>query len=129
MLSEVLPFRSQAYSEESGLSRRYQMASNAYESIGGEDAAGMVQRAGLALTLERIIAERGLSAAAAAERLGIPDGELALILGGRFRNVEPERFLTWLRILGVSMDVTLELHNVSPDDIGTLRIAPLPHQL
>ena len=46
------------------------MASNAYESIGGEDAAGMVQRAGLALTLERIIAERGLSAAAAAERVG-----------------------------------------------------------
>jgi hypothetical protein len=105
------------------------MASNAYESMGGKDAAGMVQRAGLALTLERTIAERGLSGAAAAGRLGIPEGELELILGGRFRTIEPEQFLTWLRILGVSMHVTLELHNASPDDIGTLRIAPLPHQL
>lgn len=103
------------------------MSSGVYEMI-GRDPEAMVQKAGLVLTMQRTIEAQVLDHAEVAARFGISAKQLALVLGGRFRDIPAEHLLAWLRELGFTIDVRLTPPASQQSESGQLIISPLPHQ-
>lgn len=78
---------------------------NVYADIGIPNATEHAVKAGLVIRLSQIIKAQGLTQTAAAEKIGISQGDLSKVLRGHFRGYSVEKLMTALTKLG--QDVTI----------------------
>lgn len=80
---------------------------NVYADIGLPNAKEHAVKAQLVMGLMRIMRDENLSQTAAAERIGINQGDLSKILRGQFHGYSVEKLMTALTKLG--QNVTIEV--------------------
>lgn len=83
-------------------------STNVYADLGRADAEEMLIKAQLAIKITEIIKQRGLTQAAAAEILGIPQPKLSKMLRGQFRGISEDRMMRCLVALGHDVRIVVE---------------------
>jgi len=73
---------------------------NVFADLGLTDASEHLIKAGLVVRINRIIQERKLTQAAAAELMGIDRSSVSAMLAGQFRGYSVERLMRFLAGLG-----------------------------
>jgi predicted XRE-type DNA-binding protein len=93
---------------------------NGFADLGLADASEHLIKAGLVVRVGRIIRERKLTQAAAAELMGIDQPKVSAMLAGQFRGYSVERLMRFLVALGHDVEIV-----VSPKKRGDaeLRVA------
>ena len=81
---------------------------NVYADLGVKDADAMLVKAQFVSMISRIIRERGLSQAAAAELLGLTQPKLSNILRGQFHGVSERRLMDCLTRLGQDVEIVVK---------------------
>jgi predicted XRE-type DNA-binding protein len=83
---------------------------NVFADLGLPDADELILKSRLVIELRRLIAGRGLTQSAAAERLGITQPDLSHLLRGRLRGVSVERLLRMLTAFDQDVEIVLRPH-------------------
>ncbi len=93
---------------------------NVFADLGLPDASEHLLKAGLVVRIDRIIRQRKLTQAAAAELMGIDQPKVSAMLAGQFRGYSVERLMRFLVALGHDVEIV-----VKPKKRGTaeLRVA------
>jgi predicted XRE-type DNA-binding protein len=80
---------------------------NVFADLGGPDAEAHLLKAELVTRIDRIIRERRLTQARAAELLGISQPDVSRLLRGNFRDYSVERLLRLLTVLGRDVEIVI----------------------
>ncbi len=80
---------------------------NVYQDLQVSDPEEMLLKAQLAARIARLIEEKGLTQMQAAERLGIPQSKLSLLLRGQFRGISEAKMLECLARLGRDIQIVI----------------------
>jgi predicted XRE-type DNA-binding protein len=93
---------------------------NVFADLGLADAEEHLIKAGLVVKIGRIIRQRELTQAAAAQLMGIDQPKVSAMLAGQFRGYSVERLMRFLVALGQDVEIV-----VRPRKRGTaeLRVA------
>lgn len=93
---------------------------NVFADLGLADAEEHLVKASLVLKIGRIIEQRGLTQASAANEMGIDQPKVSAMLAGQFRGYSVERLMRFLVALGQDVEIV-----VKPSKRGTaeLRVA------
>ena len=78
---------------------------NVYADLGLSDAGGMLVKAQLALSIDRIIRSRGLSQTRAADITGLSQPKLSDMLNGKFRGISEAKMLECITRLGRDVQI------------------------
>ena len=81
---------------------------NVYADLGVKNADAMLVKAELVVMISRLILERGLTQAAAAELLGLTQPKLSNILRGQFHGVSERRLIDCLIRLGRDVEIVVK---------------------
>ena len=81
---------------------------NVFADLGLADASEHLIKAGLVVRIERIIRERKLTQAAAAELMGIDQPKVSAMLAGQFRGYSVERLMRFLVALGHDVEIVVK---------------------
>jgi predicted XRE-type DNA-binding protein len=93
---------------------------NVFADLGVLDADEHLIKAGLVVRIDRIIRQRKLTQAAAAQLMGVDQPKVSAMLAGQFRGYSVERLMRFLVALGQDVEIV-----VKPKKRGTaeLRVA------
>lgn len=80
---------------------------NVFADLGGPDAETHLLKAELVTRIDRIIRERRLTQARAAELLGISQPDVSRLLRGNFRDYSVERLLRLMTVLGRDVEIVI----------------------
>jgi len=80
---------------------------NVFADLGRPDAETLLLKAELVTRIDRIIRERRLTQAHAAELLGISQPDVSRLLRGSFRDYSVERLLRFMTILGRDVEIVI----------------------
>ena len=80
---------------------------NVFADLGLADAGDHLIKAGLVVKIARIIEQRELAQAAAAELLGIDQPKVSAMLSGQFRGYSVERLMRFLVALGQDVEIVV----------------------
>jgi len=80
---------------------------NIFADLGRPDADEHLVKAGLVVRIERVIRQRRLSQAAAAEIMGIDQPKVSAMLAGQFRGYSVERLMRFLVALGHDVKIVV----------------------
>lgn len=80
---------------------------NVFSDIGRPDAEAHLLKAELVTQIDRIIRERRLTQARAAELLGISQPDVSRLLRGNFRDCSVERLLRLMTVLGRDVEIVI----------------------
>ena len=92
---------------------------NVFADLGLPDAAELLVKSKLAATLQRSIAEMGLTQTAVAALTGIPQPKLSKILRGRFAGISEAYITEGLRRLGHDVEIRVKPRH---EGVGTMRV-------
>jgi predicted XRE-type DNA-binding protein len=81
---------------------------NVFEDLALADAGEHLVKAGLVVKIDRIIRQRGLTQAAAAQILGIDQPKVSAMLAGQFRGYSVERLMRFLVALGQDVEIVVK---------------------
>jgi len=81
---------------------------NVYEDLGLPEAGGMLVKAQLALSIDRIIKDRGLSQTRAAQIIGLSQPKLSDLLNGKFRGISEAKMLECITRLGRDVQIVIK---------------------
>jgi predicted XRE-type DNA-binding protein len=81
---------------------------NVFADLGLADAGEHLIKAGLVVRIDRIIRERKLTQAAAAELMGIDQPKVSAMLAGQFRGYSVERLMRFLVALGHDVEIVVK---------------------
>ena len=81
---------------------------NVFADIGVADAGEHPIKAGLVVRIARIIRQRRLTQAAAAQLMGIDQPKVSAMLAGRFRSYSVERLMRFLAALGHDVEIVVK---------------------
>ena len=81
---------------------------NVFADLGLADAGEHLIKAGLVVKIARIIEQRELTQAAAAELLGIDQPKVSAMLSGQFRGYSVERLMRFLVALGQDVEIVVK---------------------
>ena len=81
---------------------------NVFADLGLADAGEHLIKAGLVVRIDRIIRERKLTQAAAAELMGIDQPKVSAMLSGQFRGYSVERLMRFLVALGHDVEIVVK---------------------
>jgi len=109
---EVIVAEKIEYTESSG---------NVFADLGLPDADTLLIKAELVRQISRIIAQRGLTQAQAAELLGIDQPKVSALLSGRLRGFSLERITRFLNALGRDVDIVVRPKAAGRGD-GVVRV-------
>jgi len=88
---------------------------NVYEDLGLPDAGEMLVKAQLALSIDRIIKNRGLSQTKAAQIIGLSQPKLSEMLKGKFRGISEAKMLECITRLGRDVQIIIN-RNARPEN-------------
>lgn len=80
---------------------------NVFADIGLPDAGELLAKADLAIQISRIIEERGLTQAQAAEVLGVDQPKVSALVRGRLEGFSMERLYRFLNALGQDVEIVV----------------------
>jgi predicted XRE-type DNA-binding protein len=80
---------------------------NVYEDVGLPEAGAMLVKAQLALSIDRIIKNRGLSQTKAAQIIGLSQPKLSDMLNGKFRGISEAKMLECITRLGLDVQIVI----------------------
>lgn len=80
---------------------------NVFADLGLPDADELLARADLALQIGRIVEERGLTQAQAAEVLGVDQPKVSALVRGRLEGFSIERLTRFLNALGQDVEIVV----------------------
>jgi predicted XRE-type DNA-binding protein len=83
-------------------------AGNVFADLGLPDASAHLIKAGLVVRIDRIICQRKLTQAAAAQIMGIDQPKISAMLAGRFRGYSVERLMRFLVALGQDVEILVK---------------------
>src|SRR5438270_2658786 len=81
---------------------------NVFADLGLPDAAEHLIKAGLVARIDRVVRERKLTQAAAAELMGIDQPKVSAMLAGQFRGYSVERLMRFLVALGHDVEIVVK---------------------
>jgi predicted XRE-type DNA-binding protein len=81
---------------------------NVFADLGLRDAREHLIKAGLVVKIGRIIRQRELTQAAAAELMGIDQPKVSAMLAGHFRGYSVERLMRFLVALGQDVEIVVK---------------------
>jgi predicted XRE-type DNA-binding protein len=81
---------------------------NVFADLGLADAGEHLIKAGLVVRINRIIRQRKLTQAAAAELMGIDQPKVSAMLAGQFRGYSVERLMRFLVALGHDVEIVVK---------------------
>ena len=81
---------------------------NVFADLGLADAGEHLIKAGLVVKIDRIIRQRALTQAAAAQLLGIDQPKVSAMLAGQFRGYSVERLMRFLVALGHDVEIVVK---------------------
>jgi predicted XRE-type DNA-binding protein len=84
-------------------------AGNVFADLGLANADDRLLKARVAMAINRIITDEGLTQTAAAERMGIAQPDVSRILKGRLNGFSLERLLDFFTALGGDVEIKLKL--------------------
>lgn len=90
---------------------------NVFADLGVADAEEHLIKAGLVQKIGRIIGERGLTQAAAAEAMNIDQPKVSAMLSGQFRGYSVERLMRFLVALGQDVEIVVKPSKRSPAEL------------
>src|SRR5437763_837548 len=93
---------------------------NVFADLGLADAAEHLVKAGLVVKIQRILQQRHLTQAEAAQIMGIDQPKVSAMLGGRVRGYSVERLMRFLVALGHDVEIVVKTGNRGS---GELRVA------
>ena len=93
---------------------------NVFADLGLADADEHLIKAGLVVKIDRIIRQRHLTHAAAAQLIGIDQPKVSAMLAGQFRGYSVERLMRFLVALGHDVEIVVKPRKRGP---AALRVA------
>ena len=81
---------------------------NVFADLGLADAEEHLIKAGLVVKISRIIRQRELTQAAAAQLMGIDQPKVSAMLAGQFRGYSVERLMRFLVALGHDVEIVVK---------------------
>jgi predicted XRE-type DNA-binding protein len=81
---------------------------NVFADLGLADADEHLVKAGLVVRIDRIIRQRELTQAAAAQLMGIDQPKVSAMLAGQFRGYSVERLMRFLVALGHDVEIVVK---------------------
>lgn len=81
---------------------------NVFADLGLADAGEHLIKAGLVVKIDRIIQQRNLTQAAAADLIGIDQPKVSAMLAGQFRGYSVERLMRFLVALGHDVEIVVK---------------------
>ena len=81
---------------------------NVFADLGLADADEHLVKAALMVRIARIIRQRGLTQAAAAELMGVDQPKVSAMLAGQFRGYSVERLMRFLVALGHDVEIVVK---------------------
>ena len=96
---------------------------NVFADLGLPDAADLLVKSKLAATLQRSIAEMGLTQTAVAALTGIPQPKLSRILRGRFAGISEAYITEGLRKLGHDVEIRVKPRHEGVGSVQVLEAA------
>jgi predicted XRE-type DNA-binding protein len=81
---------------------------NVFADLGFADADEHLIKAGLVIKIDRIIGQRDLTQAAAAQLMGIDQPKVSALLAGQFRGYSVERLMRFLVALGHDVEIVVK---------------------
>ena len=90
---------------------------NVYADLGLADADEHLIKAGLVVKIDRIIRQRHLTQAAAAQLIGIDQPKVSAMLAGQFRGYSVERLMRFLVALGHDVEIVVKPRKRGPAEL------------
>ena len=90
---------------------------NVFADLGLADADEHLVKAGLVVKIERIIRQRRLTQAAAAQLIGIDQPKVSAMLAGQFRGYSVERLMRFLVALGHDVEIVVKPRKRGPAEL------------
>ena len=90
---------------------------NVYADLGLADADEHLIKAGLVAKIDRIIRQRHLTQAAAAQLIGIDQPKVSAMLAGQFRGYSVERLMRFLVALGHDVEIVVKPRKRGPAEL------------
>ena len=81
---------------------------NVFADLGLADAEEHLIKAGLVVKIDRIVRQRGLTQAVAAQAMGIDQPKVSAMLAGQFRGYSVERLMRFLVALGQDVEIVVK---------------------
>ena len=81
---------------------------NVFADLGLPDADEHLIKAGLVIKIDRIIRQRALTQAAAAQLIGIDQPKVSAMLAGQFRGYSVDRLMRFLVALGQDVEIVVK---------------------
>ena len=100
--------RSEVKNAEKKLLEQEPSTGNVFEDLGLADAGEHLIKAGLVVRIGRIIRQRKLTQAAAAQLMGIDQPKVSAMLAGQFRGYSVERLMRFLVALGHDVEIVVK---------------------
>lgn len=96
---------------------------NIYEDMGFIDAEKRLAKAKLAIRIETLIEERGLTQVQAAKLLGIRQPKISALINGRLGGFSMEKLITFLNLLNDDVEIVIRTKRRRKNKIGHLKVA------
>ena len=90
---------------------------NVFADLGLADADEHLVKAALVVKIERIIRQRRLTQAAAAQLIGIDQPKVSAMLAGQFRGYSVERLMRFLVALGHDVEIVVKPRKRGPAEL------------
>jgi len=90
---------------------------NVFADLGLADAEEHLIKAKLAVKIDAIIRQRGLTQTAAAHALGIDQPKVSAMLAGQFRGYSVERMMRFLVALGHDVEIVVKPRKRGPAEL------------
>ena len=90
---------------------------NVFADLGLADADEHLIKAGLVVKIDRIIRQRHLTQAAAAQLIGIDQPKVSAMLAGQFRGYSVERLMRFLVALGHDVEIVVKPRKRGPAEL------------
>ena len=90
---------------------------NVFADLGVADADEHLIKAGLVVKIDRIIRQRHLTQAAAAQLIGIDQPKVSAMLAGQFRGYSVERLMRFLVALGHDVEIVVKPGKGGPAEL------------
>ena len=90
---------------------------NVFADLGLAEADEHLIKAGLVVKIDRIIRQRHLTQAAAAQLIGIDQPKVSAMLAGQFRGYSVERLMRFLVALGHDVEIVVKPRRRGPAEL------------
>lgn len=90
---------------------------NVFADLGLAEADEHLIKAGLVVKIDRIIRQRHLTQAAAAQLIGIDQPKVSAMLAGQFRGYSVERLMRFLVALGHDVEIVVKPRKRGPAEL------------